>query len=327
MGTFKNKFFIVGVLIICGLFWFSTMSFAANGMIDAASRYSWSENAGWLDFGTSQGNVVVGDSELTGYAWGENIGWVSLNCSNDNSCAAVNYKVTNDGSGNLSGYAYTENAGWIDFDPAGGGVSIDSLGNFSGYAWGENIGWIVFNCATTNSCSTVNYKVATDWRPASASVQTLPTAQTSVPGQPRMVLPKTAPVATQLTRTEILAKIAQIQTLIADLQKQLAAMTGSPSSATTANQSSIYSCAQITKDLYYGMENDSQVKCLQEFLIAQGYSIGSATGNYFSLTQAAVSRFQEKYADEILLPSGFKVGTGMVGEKTRQVINKLLAGQ
>lgn len=202
---------------------------AADGFITETSRYAWTENAGWLDFGTSQGNVVVSDSALTGYAWGENIGWVSLNCSNDNSCATANYKVANDGNGNLSGYAWTENAGWIDFDPAGGGVAIDSSGNFSGYAWGENIGWIVFNCATTNSCSAVNYKVATDWLPASASVQTQTPVQTSMPGQKKIVLPKTAPIlvaANYMTRAEILAKIAQIKALIADLQQQLAAILG-----------------------------------------------------------------------------------------------------
>ena len=160
MRAFKNKFFIFGAMIVCGLFGFVAITIAANGAIDATDRYAWSENAGWLDFGTSQGNVVVGDSFLTGYAWGENIGWVSLNCSNDNSCAIVNYKVANDGSGNLSGYAWTENAGWIDFNPAGGGVAIDSSGQFSGYAWGENIGWVSLNCSNTSSCATVDYKVA-----------------------------------------------------------------------------------------------------------------------------------------------------------------------
>ncbi len=141
--------------------------FAAAGGIDSISRYAWTENAGWLDFGTSQGNVDVGDAALTGYAWGENLGWISLNCANTDSCAAVDYKAANDGAGNLSGYAWGENTGWINFAPAGGGVTINSSGEFSGYAWGENTGWIVFNCATTDSCASVGYKVKTAWRQAS----------------------------------------------------------------------------------------------------------------------------------------------------------------
>jgi len=140
----------------------------ADGTIDPVSRFAWGENIGWLDFGTTAGNVHVTDTELTGYAWSENAGWISLNCSNTSSCAANDFKVGNDVDGNLSGYAWSENAGWIDLNPSGGGVTIDGNGEFSGYAWGENIGWIDLNCATDNSCSSVDYKVATDWRPLGA---------------------------------------------------------------------------------------------------------------------------------------------------------------
>ena len=144
---------------------------STDGTVDSSSRYAWSENGGWIDFGASGGNVHVTDAELTGYAWSENAGWISLNCSNDSSCATADYKVSNDVEGNLSGYAWTENAGWIDFDPAGGGITIDSSGDFAGYAWGEDIGWVVFNCSTTSSCGTVSYKVSTDWRPRGARPQ------------------------------------------------------------------------------------------------------------------------------------------------------------
>ncbi len=142
-----------------------------DGTIGSANKYAWSENMGWLNFGTSEGNVHISDSALTGYAYGENAGWISLNCSNDNSCAVSNYKVANDGYGVLSGYAYGENAGWIDFKPTGGGVIINSSGEFSGQAYGENTGWIIFDCSTTNSCTTVSYKVQTDWRPRTARSQ------------------------------------------------------------------------------------------------------------------------------------------------------------
>ncbi|MFH1737892.1 MAG: S-layer homology domain-containing protein [bacterium] len=137
---------------------------ATTGTISSTNRYAWSENAGWIDFGTSEGNVVVSDTALTGYAWGENVGWVSLNCSNTSSCGTVDYKVTNDGEGTLGGHAWSENMGWILFSPDNGGVTINSSGIFSGWAWGENVGWITFNCSDTSSCATVDYKVSTGWR-------------------------------------------------------------------------------------------------------------------------------------------------------------------
>jgi len=162
MKKLCNLIFIFPIFAL--LFFVSpSFSFASttNGTIDSSNKYAWSENAGWINFGTTQGNVIVTASELTGYAWSENLGWISLNCSNDNSCATSNYKVANDGKGVLSGYAYGENVGWINFGPTGGGVSIStSTGEFSGYAWAENTGWIVFDCATS-AC------VKTDWRPLS----------------------------------------------------------------------------------------------------------------------------------------------------------------
>lgn len=144
---------------------------SATGTIDSTYKYAWNENTGWLNFGTSEGNVVVSDTELTGYVWNENAGWISLNCSNTDSCGTVNYKVSNDGSGNLSGYAWNENTGWINFGTFTNSVQINTFtGEFYGWTWGENIGWISLNCnqsgyGGSNTCATVDYKVKTDWRP------------------------------------------------------------------------------------------------------------------------------------------------------------------
>ncbi len=170
---YVKKIFTLSLSLIISLFIFFTIPLVSlasttSGTIDSTNRYAWTENAGWLDFGGSYSSVSVTDSALSGYAFGENIGWVSLNCSNDNSCATVDYKVINDGSGTLSGYAYGENAGWVKFDPQNGGVSINSSGEFMGYAYGENIGWIVFNCFTTGTCGTIDYKVSTDYRPSNS---------------------------------------------------------------------------------------------------------------------------------------------------------------
>jgi len=57
------------------------------------------------------------------------------------------------------------------------------------------------------------------------------------------------------------------------------------------------------------MMNNSEVRCLQEFLKSQGpeiYPEGLVTGNFLSLTKATVIRFQEKYASEILAPPWLK---------------------
>jgi len=117
----------------------------------------------------------------------------------------------------------------------------------------------------------------------------------------------------KLTRAEIIAKINEIMALIAKLQAQLKTMTGG----------NVYSCAQITKVLRYGMQNDAQVKCLQEVLKAQGYA-AAASGNYDLATKNAVIKFQQKYAAEILTPYGLRAGSGNVGNATRGKINSLI---
>ena len=122
-------------------------------------------------------------------------------------------------------------------------------------------------------------------------------------------------------KTALQAKIKAIIGLIEILQKQLALLTGK---STTAANSSLISCTQITKNLFYGMKNDAQVKCLQEFLKTQGFVV-VATGNYDSLTMAIVKEFQQNYRSEILTPSGLTLGTGIVGAATRTKINQLLA--
>jgi len=118
----------------------------------------------------------------------------------------------------------------------------------------------------------------------------------------------------KMTRVDILAAIAKIQALISDLQKQLAALGGGKAT---------FSCAQITKNLFYGMTNDSQVKCLQEVLRGQGFPV-AATGNYGAVTKSAVAQFQQKYAGEILAPYHLTRGSGNVGNATLKKINQII---
>jgi peptidoglycan hydrolase-like protein with peptidoglycan-binding domain len=86
-------------------------------------------------------------------------------------------------------------------------------------------------------------------------------------------------------------------------------------------------CGKIKNNLYYGLRNNQEVRCLQIFLKNQGseiYPEKLVTGNFLSRTKLAIIRFQEKFAQDILTPLGMVRGTGFVGPATRNKINKLL---
>lgn len=96
----------------------------------------------------------------------------------------------------------------------------------------------------------------------------------------------------------------------------------------TARQSgSKYSCSVIVNNLYFGLKDNREVSCIQEFLRNQGpeiYPEGLVTGNFLSATKNAVIRFQEKYAAETLTSFGLQKGTGYIGPSTRTKINRML---
>ncbi len=127
----------------------------------------------------------------------------------------------------------------------------------------------------------------------------------------------------EMSRQELLAKISEIEELLNQLKTQFAKI----EEAEDTEPISI-SCQRFEENLFYGLRNDDSTYCLQQFLKSQGseiYPEGLVTGNFLSLTRAAVIRFQEKYADEILTPLELEKGTGFVGIKTRAKINELLS--
>lgn len=115
------------------------------------------------------------------------------------------------------------------------------------------------------------------------------------------------------------AQIEQLKRQIAEYQAKISAILN--------NGSSFITCSEIKNNLYFGLKGNQEVSCLQEFLKNQGaeiYPEGLVTGNFLSLTQQAVIRFQEKYASEVLAPLGLIKGTGYVGQMTRDKINQIL---
>jgi len=119
---------------------------------------------------------------------------------------------------------------------------------------------------------------------------------------------------------QLLAQIEELKRQIAQYQAKTGGILPDKSAA----------CLEIKNNLYFGMRNNQEVSCLQAFLKNQGndiYPEGLVTGNFLDLTKAAVIRFQEKYASEILTPLELTKGTGIVGKATANKINFILRNQ
>ena len=112
------------------------------------------------------------------------------------------------------------------------------------------------------------------------------------------------------------AQLTFLQNEVARVLAQLRALGAAPNGT---------SCSTFSANLAFGIRG-AQVECLQQFLKNQGadvYPEGLVTGYFGPLTRAAVIRFQEKYAAEVLAPLGLQNGTGFVGQRTRAKMNEL----
>ena len=131
----------------------------------------------------------------------------------------------------------------------------------------------------------------------------------------------------EMSKDEIIAKIAQITQMIAQLQLLLA------NAQPTANSTiTIPKTFQFMKNMGLGAII-LDVKYLQMLLnqdpdtqVAQiGFgSLGKETIYFGPLTKQAVIKFQEKYKEEILKSWGLTKGTGIVGNTTKAKLNQLL---
>ncbi|MBI2644508.1 MAG: carboxypeptidase regulatory-like domain-containing protein [Candidatus Wildermuthbacteria bacterium] len=152
-----------------------------------------------------------------------------------------------------------------------------------------------------------------------------PSVPTSIPTSPSVSTPSISKPISEMTREEIVAKIAELQALVAKLQQELQAL----------KQGSVLVGIPVdfsfSNDLKYGMRSD-EVKYLQIILKAEVgdpiYPANVPAGGWFgTTTKNSVIAFQEKYAQEILAPWGFTKGTGLVGKTTRAKLNTLLGAQ
>lgn len=110
-----------------------------------------------------------------------------------------------------------------------------------------------------------------------------------------------------LSPAEIQAQIKQITEQIKLLSEQLAKL-AAPQTKT--------SLQFFSSNLWFGMQRNPDVERLQEFLISRGYlAKGLVTGNFLSLTRAAVREFQED--------SGMPA-TGFFGPLTRARVNSII---
>jgi len=121
-----------------------------------------------------------------------------------------------------------------------------------------------------------------------------------------------------MTDSERQALISQIQAQIAALQAQLIEMIQD-------QQSDPSWCYTFTETLAQG-NSGSGVYALQVSMQKSGYTISNSemAATFFGTsTKAAVVKFQQKYASEILTPYGYTSGTGIVGLMTRTKLNDL----
>jgi hypothetical protein len=121
----------------------------AASTINAANKYAYGANVGWLDFrGDTNNGVVIGEYVCSGNIYAANVGWINLgggvpvnNIQYQNN-AANDYGVNHDGAGNLRGYAYGANIGWINFETTGAPRVDLKTGKLSGSVYSANVGWI-----------------------------------------------------------------------------------------------------------------------------------------------------------------------------------------
>ncbi len=151
------------------------------------------------------------------------------------------------------------------------------------------------------------------------------------PGRRRIIKKEPIIDKSDITIGGIKTKIAEILAKIVQLKTQLQQLSGGEILEVPLEIPADY---RFTVNLEYG-QYSADVKYLQIFLntdpttqVSQSGagSPGNETMYFGSLTKAAVIKFQQKYANDILTPWDLTSGTGYVGSTTRAKINEILGG-
>ncbi|MBI2625973.1 MAG: hypothetical protein HYW69_00055, partial [Candidatus Nealsonbacteria bacterium] len=143
-----------------------------------------------------------------------------------------------------------------------------------------------------------------------------------------ITIPKLEKAVSQMTKIELTAKIAEFLSAISQLQV-LVALLAAQETPSISGVPADFKFAAVLKS---GQTSDD-IKHLQIILNSDPATIIAETGSgssgketkfFGALTRAAVIKFQEKYASEVLTPYGLTKGTGLVGPATRAKLNELL---
>ncbi len=122
----------------------------ATTTVNAANKFAYAANLGWLDArGDTNNGAVIGEYVCSGNLYSANIGWISLGSGSPanqiqyQNNSSTDCGVNHDGAGNLSGYAYGANIGWIQFEQTYGKPKVDLFtGKLGGSVYSANCGWI-----------------------------------------------------------------------------------------------------------------------------------------------------------------------------------------
>src|ERR1039458_3266391 len=148
MKTMKTKLFLLALISAFSLEPSALLHAATT--IDAANRYAYGANIGWMDWrGDTNNGTVISECVCSGYIYSANVGWINLGSGSPanqiqyQNNSAADFGVNQDGLGNLSGYAWGANIGWVNFEQLSGKPKVNLLnGQMSGYVWSANCGWI-----------------------------------------------------------------------------------------------------------------------------------------------------------------------------------------
>ncbi len=133
------------------------------------------------------------------------------------------------------------------------------------------------------------------------------------------------------TADDLQAQIQSLLSTIASLQAQLAGMSGGGTTGGTTGAS----CGVTFTSSHKQGDQGGQVMDIQKFLNNDSATMVATTGagstgnetSYFGpATKAAVSKFQAKYASEILAPVGLTVATGYWGPSSMAKANAINTG-